>query len=72
MMRVKNRFVADTRSGSRELQLAGQRYEEYKPLLKEIEKIQAEAGLDAEDMRNAAKGGGASAGGTGVDSRNRR
>jgi len=42
---------------------------EYKPILEEVEKILAEAGLDEEEMRRAA------AGGSGTDigqSRNRR
>jgi len=41
----------------------------YKPILDEVEKILAEAGLDEEEMRRGAAGG--SAGGTG-QSRNRR
>ncbi|KAF8313695.1 galactose oxidase [Clavulina sp. PMI_390] len=48
--------------------LAEERYNVYKPLLKEVEKILAEAGLDAEEMKRAA-GAGPSASGT---SRNRR
>ena len=43
--------------------------EEYKPLLKEIEKILAEAGLDEEEIKRA--GAGTSAGAQG-QSRNRR
>ena len=35
--------------------LARDRYEAYEPILKEVEKILAEAGLDEEDMRNGAK-----------------
>jgi hypothetical protein len=42
----------------------------YKPLLAEVEKILAEAGLNEEEMRMSAQGGGAQAGG-GI-SRNRR
>ncbi|ESK87632.1 kelch domain-containing protein 4 [Moniliophthora roreri MCA 2997] len=38
--------------------LAEERYEEYKPLLKEVEKILAEAGLDEEEMRRSAQAGG--------------
>lgn len=41
----------------------------YKPILQEIEKIQAEAGLEEEDVKS---GGQARAAGLGVDSRNRR
>ncbi|PWN29645.1 hypothetical protein BDZ90DRAFT_225927 [Jaminaea rosea] len=36
-------------------ELAEARYEEYKPVLREVEKIQAEAGLDEADMRAAAQ-----------------
>ncbi|KAJ3503550.1 hypothetical protein NLJ89_g8380 [Agrocybe chaxingu] len=46
------------------------RYEEYKPILEEVEKILAEAGLDEEEMRRGAAGGPV-AGGAGL-SRNRR
>jgi hypothetical protein len=42
---------------------------EYKPILEEVEKILAEAGLDEEDMKKAAAGG--SGAGSG-QSRNRR
>ncbi|KAF5347577.1 hypothetical protein D9756_010671 [Leucocoprinus leucothites] len=50
--------------------LAEERYAEYKPILEEVEKILAEAGLDEEEMRRgAALGGGPSASG---QSRNRR
>ena len=57
--------------------VAKERYEEYRPLLREIEKIQEEAGLDREDMRRAAAAGSgghlaAAAAATGIDSRNRR
>ncbi|KAF8340469.1 uncharacterized protein EI90DRAFT_2906953 [Cantharellus anzutake] len=38
--------------------LAQDRYEEYKPLLEEVEKILAEAGLDAEEMKRASEGTG--------------
>ncbi|KAJ7774810.1 galactose oxidase [Mycena metata] len=48
--------------------LAEETYETYKPVLKEVEKILAEAGLDEEEMRQRAAGGG-----TRVEqSRNRR
>ncbi|KAF7427847.1 hypothetical protein PC9H_007063 [Pleurotus ostreatus] len=50
--------------------VAQERYDEYKPILKEVEKILAEAGLDEEEMRNSAAAGPA-AGGVG-QSRNRR
>lgn len=43
----------------------------YKPILEEVEKILAEAGLDEEEMRRGAAGGLPSAGGIGA-SRNRR
>ncbi|KAK0541804.1 Kelch repeat-containing protein 3 [Tilletia horrida] len=52
--------------------MAELKYDEYKPILEEIEKIQAEAGLDAAETRNAARPGGIAGGGPGVDSRNRR
>ncbi|CAO1626165.1 unnamed protein product [Sympodiomycopsis kandeliae] len=54
--------------------LASDRYEEYLPVLREIEKIQAQAGLDKEEMRqSAAKAqNGPLGGGLGVDSRHRR
>ncbi|EKM75215.1 hypothetical protein AGABI1DRAFT_123321 [Agaricus bisporus var. burnettii JB137-S8] len=49
---------------------AEERYAEYKPILEEVEKILAEAGLDEEEMRRgAALGGGPAASG---QSRNRR
>ena len=49
--------------------LADRRFSEYKPILDEIERIQAEAGLDEnEKVSKSATGLGA----TGVDSRNRR
>ncbi|CED85351.1 glycoside hydrolase family 38 protein [Phaffia rhodozyma] len=50
-------------------EMASQRYAEYEPILKEIERIQREAGLEAEDM---GKGGPATTGGVGEASRNRR
>ncbi|TEB35122.1 galactose oxidase, partial [Coprinellus micaceus] len=50
--------------------LASDRYEEYKPLLEEVEKILAEAGLDEEEMRRVGAGGGTQ--GKGDISRNRR
>ncbi|KAF8609724.1 galactose oxidase [Ceratobasidium sp. AG-I] len=46
--------------------LAEEKYETYKPILKEVEKILSEAGLDAEEMRQVG------AGGTSGGSRNRR
>ncbi|KAL4068642.1 hypothetical protein V8B97DRAFT_1873062 [Scleroderma yunnanense] len=50
--------------------LAEERYAEYKPILQEVEKILAEAGLDEKEMREASQDvGGASSGG---QSRNRR
>ncbi|KAF5315232.1 hypothetical protein D9619_006973 [Psilocybe cf. subviscida] len=51
--------------------LAEDRYAVYKPILKEVEKILAAAGLDEEEMRRGAAGGPPSAGGVGA-SRNRR
>ncbi|ETS62817.1 hypothetical protein PaG_02570 [Moesziomyces aphidis] len=51
--------------------LADQQYQEYKPILDEIERIRAEAGLD-ENEAAVNKVGGIGAGSTGVDSRNRR
>lgn len=51
-------------------QLADDRYASYKPILDEIERIQAEAGLEDDDV---VKGGQAKAAGLlGIDSRNRR
>ncbi|PPQ75922.1 hypothetical protein CVT24_002504 [Panaeolus cyanescens] len=50
---------------------AKERYAEYKPILEEVEKILAEAGLDEEEMRRGAAGGPQPAGGAG-QSRNRR
>lgn len=49
--------------------LAEERYESYKPILKEVERILAEAGLDEEEMR---KGAAAGPGGSAGQSRNRR
>ena len=43
---------------------------QYKPILEEIEKILAEAGLDEEEMRKGAAGGGLA--GQAGQSRNRR
>lgn len=43
--------------------------DEYKPILQEIERIQAAAGLEAEDVQKAASG---AAGALGEGSRNRR
>ncbi|KAJ7343500.1 galactose oxidase [Mycena albidolilacea] len=48
--------------------LAEDTYKTYKPILKEVEKILAEAGLDEEEMRQRAAGGGVRA----EQSRNRR
>ncbi|KAJ6630788.1 hypothetical protein B0H10DRAFT_1774143 [Mycena sp. CBHHK59/15] len=48
--------------------LAEESYEAYKPILKEVEKILAEAGLDEEEIRQGAAGGGART----EQSRNRR
>lgn len=45
--------------------------DDYKPILQEVEKILAEAGLDEEEMRRGAAGG-PGMGGTGDQSRNRR
>ncbi|CUA77603.1 Kelch repeat-containing protein 3 [Saccharomyces cerevisiae S288c] [Rhizoctonia solani] len=47
--------------------LAEERYETYKPLLKEVERILEEAGLDAEEIKRVGAAGGTSGG-----SRNRR
>ncbi|KAF7791713.1 hypothetical protein EIP86_002737 [Pleurotus ostreatoroseus] len=49
--------------------LAQERYDEYKPILEEVEKILAEAGLDEEEMRRGAAAGPRAAEG---QSRNRR
>ncbi|KAH9917135.1 galactose oxidase [Epithele typhae] len=49
--------------------LAEERYAEYKPILEEVERILAEAGLDEEEMR---KGAAAGSHGTSGQSRNRR
>ncbi|GAA5857490.1 hypothetical protein JCM8547_009299 [Rhodosporidiobolus lusitaniae] len=46
--------------------LAQQRYEEYKPILDEIVRLQEKAGLDAAEVRTAARAG------LGTESRNRR
>ncbi|CDW98059.1 hypothetical protein, partial [Sporisorium scitamineum] len=51
--------------------LADSQYQEYKPILDEIERIRSEAGLDANEAA-VTKAGGIGAGSTGVDSRNRR
>ncbi|KAF8878772.1 hypothetical protein BD779DRAFT_1613006 [Infundibulicybe gibba] len=50
--------------------LAQERYAEYKPILQEVEKILAEAGLNEEEMRRGAAGG--PAGSNTGESRNRR
>ncbi|KIK70141.1 hypothetical protein GYMLUDRAFT_34611 [Collybiopsis luxurians FD-317 M1] len=49
--------------------MAQERYTEYKPILEEVERMLAEAGLDEEEMRKSAAGHGAGGGGA---SRNRR
>ncbi|KAH8103145.1 galactose oxidase [Cristinia sonorae] len=49
--------------------LASERYEAYKPVLEEVEKILAEAGLDEEEIR---KGAAAGAAGPSAQNRNRR
>ncbi|KAL7412220.1 hypothetical protein BDY24DRAFT_352931, partial [Mrakia frigida] len=51
--------------------LAEQKYLTYKPILDEIERIQAEAGLEAEDMKKGGVGA-AGMGAVGEGSRNRR
>ncbi|KAF8164705.1 hypothetical protein B0H34DRAFT_686248 [Crassisporium funariophilum] len=51
--------------------LAQERFDAYKPILMEVEKILQEAGLDEEEMRRGAAGGPPSAGASG-SSRNRR
>ncbi|KAF8056543.1 galactose oxidase [Lyophyllum atratum] len=51
--------------------LAEERYAEYKPILEEVEKILAEAGLDEEEMRRGAAAGPMSPA-AGAQSRNRR
>jgi len=48
--------------------LAEDKYAEYKPILEEVEKILAEAGLDEEEMKRGAAGGGTDPG----QNRNRR
>jgi len=48
--------------------LAQERYDEYRPLLQEVEKILSEAGLDAEEMKRASEG----TAGVSGPSRNRR
>jgi hypothetical protein len=48
------------------------RIDAYKPLLAEVEKILLEAGLNEEEMRMSAQGGGGAAQGGGGISRNRR
>ncbi|KAF9049842.1 hypothetical protein BJ165DRAFT_1341529 [Panaeolus papilionaceus] len=68
--------VANSENKGKELRrdgfaLAEERYAEYKPILEEVEKILAEAGLDEEEMRRGATGGPQPAGGVG-QSRNRR
>jgi hypothetical protein len=45
--------------------------EKYQPLLEEIARIQAQAGLDAEEMSKGGRAG-LGTGGVGADSRNRR
>ncbi|KAG6843234.1 hypothetical protein H0H93_001775, partial [Arthromyces matolae] len=51
--------------------LAEERYASYKPILEEVEKILAEAGLDEEEMRRSAAAGPVSPAASG-QSRNRR
>lgn len=51
-------------------ELAEKRYQELKPVLEEIQRIQREAGLDEDEMKAAS--GGKTGGGVGVESRNRR
>lgn len=50
--------------------LAEERYREYKPLLDEVERILAEAGLDEDEMRRSGASGGGAAAAEG--NRNRR
>ncbi|THH04020.1 hypothetical protein EW146_g10287 [Bondarzewia mesenterica] len=52
--------------------LAEERYAGYKPILDEVEKILAEAGLDEEEMKRGALGAEADGGGGVPQSRNRR
>ncbi|KAG7097966.1 hypothetical protein E1B28_005276 [Marasmius oreades] len=52
--------------------LAEERYAEYKPVLKEVEKILADAGLDEEEMRRSAAAGAGSGSAASGQSRNRR
>ncbi|KZV71422.1 galactose oxidase [Peniophora sp. CONT] len=69
---IKARNVSDNRGKALKgdaFNLCQARYKEYKPLLKEIEKILAEAGLDEDEIKRA--GAGTSAGAQG-QSRNRR
>jgi len=49
--------------------LAEEKYESYKPILEEVEKILAEAGLDEDEIKKVGGGGGPGASG---ESRNRR
>lgn len=51
-------------------QLAEEAFQIYQPLLEEIARIQAQAGLDADELSKGGRAGGA--GGLGADSRNRR
>ncbi|KDQ52303.1 hypothetical protein JAAARDRAFT_198471 [Jaapia argillacea MUCL 33604] len=51
--------------------IASERYAEYKPILEEVERILAEAGLDEEEMRKGAAGAVGGSGAAG-QSRNRR
>lgn len=63
------RMDAELRWGLR-FQLAEERYETYKPVLAELERIQESAGIDAEEATSM--GASTAAGATGVDSRHRR
>ncbi|EFP91432.2 uncharacterized protein PGTG_17388 [Puccinia graminis f. sp. tritici CRL 75-36-700-3] len=51
---------------------AEERYSEYKPLLDEIERIQAEAGIEASDVQRRTGPSGVGGGGPAQDSRHRR
>ncbi|EIM88870.1 galactose oxidase [Stereum hirsutum FP-91666 SS1] len=52
--------------------MAQERYNEYKPTLKNLERILAEAGLDEEEMKRGAAAAGAGGGGGSGHGRNRR
>ncbi|VDC06236.1 unnamed protein product [Peniophora sp. CBMAI 1063] len=69
---MKARETTDDRGkvlSERAFHTAHKRFDEYKPLLREVEKILAEAGLDEEEMKRVGAGKGAGAQG---QSRNRR